>query len=518
MKLTILNKLKPSFFKKFDYTTDEVIGIKDNEKFVLYPKRKLIRIYRGDLKSKAILSCYIPIEQAIFYSFEIEKNVIEKVDIDNFVETKVYEEAGVSETEKYLIKYKIIDSVKDEKIVTIEAIIVPESYIKHSYKDIIEKTGYIDYISFPAFAYKALYEENIIKKANDLFVVFLYDKVFLTFYNEGELLSIVTISGGLDKIYEALEKMKIKNFNINVFEKLLTKKGVNPLKYTNMEKIVLNELQKEFLSLINIINSQIEKIDSKYNIGQIERIYVTSEYGNIEGLRDYIQESIGIDAFGFDFYEEYNLDRLAVNPFLFLGMIEAHNAYVKNEQGYNFSLYLRKPTLFYRPSGRLLLLVFLAIFVFGIYPLYLYINGFNYHKKNQSLQKEIHNLIIENAKLTQLLEKNKKKEKQILKENMEYKKNISFAKNFIKTIYEFKYGYIPKSLEMTDITKVMNKNKVYLKEMEYENSEFQWKVFAFKETNIPNMVNDLIKKGFKIKMDGIYFKDGKYNSTIRIEE
>ena len=63
----------------------------------------------------------------------------------------------------------------------------------------------------------------------DLFVVFLYDKVFLTFYNVGELLSIVIVSGGLNKVYEALGKLKIKNFDINVFEKLLTKKGVNNL-------------------------------------------------------------------------------------------------------------------------------------------------------------------------------------------------------------------------------------------------------------------------------------------------
>jgi len=181
--------------------------------------------------------------------------------------------------------------MKDEKLVTVEVIIIPAGYIENGYKDILQESGYIDYISFPAFAYKALYEEKILQKANDLFVVFLYDKVFLTFYSDGELLSIVTISGGLDKIYESLGKLKIKNFDIGIFEKLITKKGVNPLKYTNVEKAVLDIMQDEFLSLINIVNSQIEKISMKYNIDTIDRIYVTSEYGNIEGLQEYMQKN-----------------------------------------------------------------------------------------------------------------------------------------------------------------------------------------------------------------------------------
>jgi hypothetical protein len=127
--------LKLGFLKQFDYNIDEVIGVKNYEKFILYIKKKLIRIYRASLKSKALLSTYIPIEEAIFYNFEIEKKVLEKIeDLDDYIETKVYDEAGVNETEKYVIKYKIIDSMKNEKLVTVEVIIIPASYIENGYK------------------------------------------------------------------------------------------------------------------------------------------------------------------------------------------------------------------------------------------------------------------------------------------------------------------------------------------------------------------------------------------------
>ena len=561
--------IKPGFLKKYDYNINEVIGVKGQDRFILYTKKKLIRIYRGSLKSKALLSTYIPVEHAIFYSFEIEKNVIQKVDLDQFIETKVYEEAGIDETEKYIIKYKIVDSMKDEKTVTVEVIIVPAGFIENGYKEIINETGYIDYVSFPAFAYKALYDEKIIRKANDLFVVFLYDKVFLTFYNDGELLSIVTISGGLNKIYEALGKLKIKNFDINVFEKLLTKKGVNNLKYTNAEKAVLDIIQDGFLTLINIVDSQIEKIGLKYNVSEIDRIYVTSEYGNVEGLQEYIQKVIGIDTFGFEFYEEYNLDRLAVNPFLFLGMLDAHNAYKNQNQEYNFSLNLRKPTFFYRPSGRLFLILTASIVGAGIYPLYLYYEGMSYEKQNRKLENAIINLRKTNVKYKIKIKNLKKKTSALIEENNKYIKNINSDRKFIKDIYEFKYSYMPKSEDLTDIANILYKHNVYLDNLKYsakavsllkkvegafslnknmklfnyninnvkinldsfakfetktsKKEDYKFKgyilsVYANKMSKISDAIKDLSDYGFVLDTPGIKQQGGKYEAVIRIKE
>ena len=253
-----MKKLKLSIpkFKKYNYTINEIIGVKGKKQYILYPNKKLIRLYRGKLASKALLSTYIPIEKAIFYSFEIEKSIIEKIDIDSFIETKVYEEGGVSETEEYVIKYKIIE-LENEKNVSIETVIVPKTYLINDFKYIIDETGYIDYISFPAFAYESLYEEKILKKANDLFVVLLKDKVFLTFYSEGSLVNIVTIAGGLDFVFEELKNLKIKSFDFEIFKKILLKKGLNEIKYLNKEKIVLKKLQEKFIQFGDIINSQI---------------------------------------------------------------------------------------------------------------------------------------------------------------------------------------------------------------------------------------------------------------------
>ena len=380
MKKLKLRIPKFSLFKKYNYNINEIIGIKEKEKYILYPNKKLIRLYHDKLVSKALLSTYIPIEKAIFYSFEIEKSVIEKVNIDSFIETKVYEEGGVSETEEYIIKYKIIE-LDDDKNVSIEIVIVSKTYFKNAFKYIIDDTGYIDYISFPAFAYESLYEEKILKKANDLFVVLLKDKVFLTFYSEGNLVNIVTIAGGLDFVFEELKNLKIKNFDFEIFKKILLKKGLNEIKYLNKEKIVLKKLQEKFIQFGDIINSQISSTVEKYKLDNIERIFITTEFGNVPNLEKFIENLLSIKTFNFEFYENYNLDKLEINPFLFLAMLETYCAYKNSNQEYNFSLFLRKPTFFYRPSGMLLLIFISSIILSGAYPLYLYINGLIFKKK-----------------------------------------------------------------------------------------------------------------------------------------
>jgi len=259
-KKNLLNFFSKLKLKKYNYDTNKVVGIKNDDKYILYADKKLIRIYRGSLKSTSLICSYIPIENAIFYNFTVEKSLIEKVDLNGFIETKVYEEAGLLDAEQYIIKYKIIDRLIDENSVLIQCVIVPISFIEKSYEYIIKETGYIDYLSFPAFAYKSLYEEKIIKKGNDLFVVFLFDKIFLTFYSGGELVTIVTISGGLNKIYESLQSLKIADFDVDLFRKLITKKGVDKSKYNTIEIPVLYKVENELKNRVKLIEEQITDI------------------------------------------------------------------------------------------------------------------------------------------------------------------------------------------------------------------------------------------------------------------
>ena len=525
MKKIDINNIKNyfsnlKFLKKYNYDIDKVIGVKKESEnnYILFADKKLLRIYRNKLNSTPLLNSYIPIENVIFYNFEIERSILDKVELDKFIETKIYEETGVDETEKYIFKYKIVDFLQDEKKVMIENVIVSESFIHNYFKDIKEEAGYIDYISFPAFSYKSLYQEEILSTANDLFVVIAQDKIFVTLYSNGELAKIITISEGLDKLYKKLEELNIKNFDFDIFLKLLKHKGLDKDSYSARESIVYKELIKNFESFKNIIEDQIKKIIEYYNLDIIDRIFITTKYGNIKGLEEYISNSISIDTFNFEFYENYNLDRLPIDPFLFLGMLETHYAYKNSDLDYNFSLFLRPPTFFYRPSGQLVLSISAAILVSSILPLYLYINGLIYESKNKKLNVKIDSLNKEISSLESRKDKLQKAQKSLKKVINQLQKNIKQEKNLIKEVYEFKYGYIPKSEALTDITFLLNKNEVYLQNLSYNDNIFILDVFSKKDSNIANLIKDFTNNGFNIYTKGIVLINGKYTAEIRIKE
>ena len=515
-----IKKFDLKFLKeKYNYDVTQVIGVKGKERYILYTDKKLLRIYRDKLKSSALLSTYIPIEDAIFYNFTVESAILDKIDLDTFIETKVYDEAGLLETEKYIIKYKIINKLKNEKEVLIQTVIVPENYLNKNYNDILEETGYIDYISFPAFAYKTLYDRDILKKANDVFIVVLFDKIFLTFYSEGKLLYINTISGGLNKIYDGLSELNIKNFDLDLFKKLLTKKGFLKEKYINKENMIYDILSEKFANRIGIINEQILNVIENYNIDKIDRIFIISEFGAIPGINDYIKKYLNINSFGFEFYEKYNLDRLSIDPFLFLGMLESAHAYQTQELEYNYSLFLRKPKFIFRTSGILILSTVAVTLLFSSYPLFLYIRGVEFKHKSQELEIKLKNINNQKNQLKSRLSEYKKQKALLYKKIKKNERKIKFYQKLISDIYRFKFSYIPKSQEIVDLTLLMNRYNIFLKSMTYKDNMYTLDIYTYDDGKIAKFISSLVNNGFNVYFDKITKTDnGKYTTTVRIEE
>ncbi len=518
-----LSKFK-SLFVKYDYNINEVIGI-DKEKlennqyketaYILYADRKLIRYYRGNLRAAPLMNGYIPIEDAMPFNFQVEKSVIEKLtkeEIKEYIETQVYESGGLKEEEEYEIKYTLIEDEEDEGIYKVETVVVARSAIEYKFRDLLERVGYIDYISFPAFSYKSLYEAEILKKANDLFIVLLGDKIFLTFYSNGNLQKILTINGGTDNIYEVLNSnLKIKNFNKKLFFQLLKTKGLSKSKYKESEMKVYETLRQEFIKLFHSIN--VEGLDL-----DIDRIFITTKQGNVENLANIISLQSSKEVFDFQFYEDYNLDRLPINPFLFLSMLEAHIAYKTNNQDYNFSLFLRPPTFFYRPSGQITLTFIISLILSAAYPLYLYMQAKNYQEKNKVLMKEEQSLSFKLNGLKAQLSKLEKQGKDLKNKKEILLKSNKENRNFINEIYNFKYSYKPVSKTLFEITKIINKNDVILDRMEYQKGVYVFKVSADYDFQIPNLIYDFNLHKFKVYTDKIVRTPTGYTSIIRITQ
>jgi hypothetical protein len=492
------------YLKKYDYNIDHVIGVRGLEKYILHFDSKVIRIYRGHtFRGEPLLCSYIPLEKAIFYSFELDKGAIEKAEdeseIRGMVETEVYGNAGIDETEEYIIKYKLVPHLKNEKKVGVESVIVPVTFIEMEYKDILEDAGYIDYLSFPAFSFASLYNE-ILQEANDAFVVVLEDKTFMAFYAGRELLTIKTLSEGLNDIYEEVGKLNIAGYNRDVFQKLLEKKGLDPKKYFGPEKLVYKKMDEAFGKLAGIIENTVADVVNNYNVPEIERIFITTRYGSVRGIEEYMKRQIAnvgmVDSF--EFYQKYNLDRLKVEPFLFLAMVETHYAYKEGDLTYNFSLHLRKPTLFFRPSGQLIGASVATVILMSIPLAILWGIGFFYGVRADQVNSEKYQLLSKQNIAKNQLDKVKKELDHILSLIEKYSSEIDINTALIEAVYKFKMKDIPVSVNLTDLAYYMNKTKVYLENISMENGEYNLSVYAATRFNIPNLIQELRNAGFNV--------------------
>lgn len=169
--------------------------------------------------------------------------------------------------------------MKDSRKVRIEVVAVSEGYLKNSFQEIVDEIGFLDYLSFPAFSFKSLYQENILTKDyNDMFVVLLEDKIFLTLYSKGDMVLFRVIPNSLNEIYKELKNMEIENFDKEIFVKLLNEKGLDEKSYFQNEKAIFTEIKRIFNILFRNINDQIRQIFDNYNLTIIDRLYITSQY------------------------------------------------------------------------------------------------------------------------------------------------------------------------------------------------------------------------------------------------
>jgi len=512
-------------FKKYDYNFNEIIGIKEDKKYRLVVKSKVLRKYNGKLhKPKNLVTSYINLEAALeaayFYSFEVDKNILHKVkDLEHFIMSRAYAEAGIEKTEKYILKYSIIE-LKNPKKIKIECILLPETYVKLNYKKYAEDIGYLDYLSFPIFSYKVIYQEKLLEPGKDMFIVFLKDKISITVYNNGDFYFTIMISGGLKQFYNALAtELEIEDFDEKLFEMILKKKGFKNSKYLLEEKPILEVLDKELSKIFNIIQEELAKKYEKYDINTIDRIFITSDYGNIPDIENKFNSYFKTESRPFDFYEKYNLDKLSISPFLYMSMLEAYHAYKFNDLYYNHSLWQRPPTFFYRASGQFVMANVLGTLLLLSYPVYLKFATIIYQNKNQELQSKINKTTV-NIGISQKILKtyqNLLKEKKELYEGQLNK--IHSIHDLIGEIYKFKTSKVNYETPfLTKLTELFNKFKVYIEEYTKEDNKYIISLYSDEDKNIVNLIKQL-SKDYEVINQRIFYdiKQSIYKSTIKIK-
>ncbi len=466
-----MNKNKfEKYFKKYSYNINKIVGVNPFDFNELYSleDRRLSKIRKKNVKQEHLISTYIPNKNVITYEFKIQKNLLDKIELYDYIETKSYEEVGLDEAEEYIFKYKLIESEADTKNVLIEVVIVSKKELEEFFSPIKEEYGYLDYLTYPGFVFNVLYQEKILEPQNDLYIYFTKDDIFITLYSEGKFLQTFIIPEGLENIYdELMESIKIKNFNFELFMQLLIQKGLDLNNYNEKEQKLFNTVSELFSNKFLIISNQLHTIIRKFSLTTIDRIFMGTPKGVIPGISEFANMYLGVEANDLKFDIDYNPENIEIDQILFLSMLYASSAYKNDNQQDNFTIYYRPPTFFYRKSGQLISISIATIIIALMYPTYQVIESYLLEAKKQELQqtfntlkKQNRKLRNENKKITKTLETAKEKKEKIIK----YIDNLKLV---IKRNYIEKRKYIPKAEFLAMLVNYLHDNEVYVSEIDF---------------------------------------------------
>lgn len=514
--------MKKGLFKKFSYDISKVVGVdpKDPENAYILENGKLT-YHKKSLKGSYLLTTYLEPKDVIPYSFEVEKKLLGKIDIDSYIETKAYEEAGLDETQEYIFNYKILENFIDDKKVLAEILIVPkENVIEQKYKAIKDKTNYIDSIVYPGYVFEVLYKENYINMGNDLFVYFTKTAVFLSVYSEGKFLQSLAFSDhSLDSIYnQIIDNLNIKDFDYNLFLEVLHKKGLNETKYTEKDMAIFNVLSEIFSNAFLYISNQIYGINRKFSIESIDRVFVTTEKGTILGISEFSNLYLGLETRDLKFDIRFNDDDIEIDQLLFLSMLYSQMLYKVNNQRDNFTLYYRPHSFFYRSGGHFITAT-IASFVISAAPL-LFNMGYTQIVKmeNEDLQATLNQKKTKQAKLSNANKQFKNELAEVNKQIDAVNKEIENNYRLIENIYNAKNNYLQKSDFLLKLTRLLNKNKVFLESVEVLEGYMDFNLIAKKEQFIVDFTNDLYTQQHVIlTTEGFIEEEGLYKSTIKVK-
>jgi len=538
-----MNKNKfEKYFKKYSYNINKIVGVNPFDFNELYSleDRRLSKIRKKNVKQEHLISTYIPNKNVITYEFKIQKNLLDKIELYDYIETKSYEEVGLDEAEEYIFKYKLIESEADTKNVLIEVVIVSKKELEEFFSPIKEEYGYLDYLTYPGFVFNVLYQEKILEPQNDLYIYFTKDDIFITLYSEGKFLQTFIIPEGLENIYdELMESIKIKNFNFELFMQLLIQKGLDLNNYNEKEQKLFNTVSELFSNKFLIISNQLHTIIRKFSLTTIDRIFMGTPKGVIPGISEFANMYLGVEANDLKFDIDYNPENIEIDQILFLSMLYASSAYKNDNQQDNFTIYYRPPTFFYRPSGQFISISIASLLLSLVYPTYQIIDTYLVNIENQELETKLNNLKHINKKLKN---NNKHLTKQLKLKKEEKNNLLKYIKDrevIIDDVYKEKKGYVPKAKLISLISKYLYDNKVYLSNLSYghisfflqpqknkkinknledKSSKVILDVYAKDSKNITNFINDIIESEHLIVNTPGYIKTNNfYKAKIMIK-
>ncbi len=486
-----------------------------NGKVLRYFKKEFIE---SEIKNpkKLFIGSRLLYQDIILHSIKASVNEF-KHNLDTFVEMKIYEDIGLDLNKNYKIGY-ILKDTQEENIKIIDAYAIEEDEIKKKFSSILEKSKHIDFLAIPFLSYKALYENNILEKENDIFINIYENESFVAFYKKGEYISSKSLPT-LNDILKDLKKVD-SSLNIESLKEILFKKGLKKSYYLPIEYPIFEALFKIFSSIFTKISNIAIHNRNIYGFNRVDRIFFSIKDKTIKGIEEMLNlfsnNEIALYRHAF-FKDMKNFSQLDLACALYI-YDKAKNKDAKD----NLTIFSKKHSILKSESGKFIAFLAASIIILFSFPIYKVYQIINLQKEKKILSAKNEEIQNKSFFVKNRIENLQKKLNFIKKEVKIKEDKIAQIERIVQNIAT----HIPKReyvKMIAEIDALLEKYRLQIEKIEQKGErELTIKIVSKenKRDTIAKFIKDVNEKEeFKsATTDEIKLENQEYSSLVKIEK
>jgi hypothetical protein len=415
---------------------------------------------------------------------------IEDEDVEDILETQVYEELGLDQGTEYIIKHLEGEPTEENRVYHV-FIIEPE-VIEELYPPTIIETKYIDLIIPAPLLYQPIYEKELLYKSGvHCFIYFTSNDAFITFYKNGGYLYSKSIEYSLNNIYDKYCEIVGETVEKENFFKILEVEGLKTI-HTDYEQ----NFKKLFGEIFISINDIVIYVKRAYDLETLDQIFIGTSRGPIIGLDDYSESYLGLKSSELNFDFELSVDEWYIDQFQYLMSLASLNYLDDESTTVNLTMFERPPEFYKRTSGQFIISIVSATMIGISYPLYFLLGSYTNDAHNFILEKEEADLTGEANRYKQILSTKKAEIDRLDKEVDRLTVIYKGKEKTITSIYDKKVHYRLKSELYYKFASDIESFNVHVSEVFSSNDNFIFSIFSEDNKQITGLIQHISERYF----------------------
>jgi len=464
-------------------------------------------------KDSNFVISFIHGKDVISGTIEIARNVADD-ELDDAIEIKVYDELGLDSSVEYKI-YHFESHKQDTNERSFDVIAVDEETLYNIFSE-VKHIKYIDYITTAPLLFKSLYTKGILEPNSvECFIHFHKDDTHVTIYEDGEFVFSKSIRYSLSVISDTFSKELGKRVDEAEFYKMLQTNGLH-----NQDPAYQKVLMKLFGEVFVYINDVILYAKRAYSLEKIDKIYLSSDLGNIKGFEEFCVNYVNIPSESLKVKIAKNSDELNVNPIHSLMVLSAQHAMGDLDSDINLSIFKKPPPFKSRPSGKLAQVAAAALFLSLAYPAYQFGKDQLFLKRDLSrLNSEYADLSSKSKNMKEEFSKLKVAHEKVDKKLSAKEEELDFRTKLLHEIYMKKVSYPMKAKIMTSLFDKITKHNSKVVAVDNNASTMVITVRSNNDKSITELLDEIASYNeYDVSTDTIKKDDNGtyYESAIKV--